>query len=240
MNRAVRQTLIGCVVVAMNSTPVGAVSPTAVMPATADVTNSGTPLANDVTAEVAGQAPGEQVASPSVSQAPRLLRLAGEALRTGQARAAAASGTAPSIDVLSALSTPALTLRLRVRKDWVEFRQSVVVVTELDANDATATAQVQGLIDRRLASPVLASPVITREAAEAALLTCSPDLRAQPGTLRPPFFNNDTGVRWLPDRGLLALEARAVKDISRNLCIRGVVDLVKGTVVCAEVACSTQ
>ena len=178
--------------------------------------------------------------APGDVESARLLRIAGEALRIRPAQAAEASATAPSIDVLSALSTPALTLRLRVRKGWVEFRQAVVVWTELDANDATATAQVQGLIDRRLASPVLASPVITREAAEAALLTCSPDLRAQPGTLRPPFFNNDTGVRWLPDRGLLALEARAVKDISRNLCIRGVVDLVKGTVVCAEVACSTQ
>jgi hypothetical protein len=181
-----------------------------------------------------------QAAPPSDSESARLLRLAGEALRTRTAKRVVASSVGPTIEALTASSTPVPTIRFRLRKDWVEFRQTVAVTQGLHPSDAIAAAQVETLIDQRMASPVLSSPIITQQAADAALSSCSPELRARPGTLAPPFFNNDTGIRWFPDRNVLALEARAVKDISRNLCIRGVVDLVTAEVVCTELVCTVR
>lgn len=170
----------------------------------------------------------------------RLLRLASEAIRGRAMAGAQARGAAPAVEAIAATSAPAVALRLRVRKDWVEFRQSVAVAGGLEADDAALTERIGAAIERNLAPSALEVPLISQAAARAALRTCDPGLDAAPGTLRPPFYNDDTGVRWLPEANLLVLRAHAVKDFAGNRCVKGVVDLVSGAVTCSEGACWIQ
>lgn len=127
---------------------------------------------------------------------------------------------------------------LRYVIHWVEFVDKVRLENSLDVKSPEASAQLGAQLQSRIHWDLLRTSILTQEQATAELGGCDPRLQATAKKLRAPFFNNWTGIHWIPAKDYLALEANAVVDASKNKCVRGIVDLRTGNVVCIkDMAC---
>jgi len=186
--------------------------------------------------QVAGvAAPADRRAATAQQSEDELERLGRNAIGLGPRERGRPWGA--QVELIGSSAGPNRAVRTRLKKDWVEFRDSVPVPGGIDLQDPSATRKISDLLDQRYAHASLRRPIISMGATRTAMASCNAELKVEAKTLRPPFFNNDTGIRWLPDRGKLAFEATAILDATQNRCVRGIVDLNDGEVVCTPIAC---
>jgi hypothetical protein len=184
--------------------------------------------------QVASEAVKERVVVPIKSD-DELLRLAKQAVAQSASKVGRLWGA--QVDPVAAPSGPVRWVRHRVRKDWIEFGDTLRVPDGIDTEDPFAVQKLGDLLEGRYGSDRLSKSILSIETTRLALATCNGALKLEVRTLQPPHFNNDTGIRWYPDQGKLAYESIAVTDLAQNRCIRGIVDLHDGQVACTELAC---
>ena len=160
----------------------------------------------------------------------KLMSLSNEAVQSLVPR-----GSLNTVDV-ARVDHPIVYVRYRI--GWLELIEKVRLAGSIDINSSQAGTQIREQLKHQVRSSLLEMGVITEQEANKALRSCHPKLVARVDKPRPPFFNNRTGVHWNPKNDYLALESGAVIDATKNQCVKAVVDLRTGSVVCnLNVAC---
>jgi len=138
-----------------------------------------------------------------------------------------------SVEVVRVEPGEPATIYLRYSIDWIELVQKVQLQTPADLKGPGAVPELESNLQPKLHLDFLDLPILKQHEANAALGQCDPRLRLSIEKSRPPFFNNWTGIHWIPAKNYLAAEASAVVDAANNRCVKGIVDLRTGEVAFA-------
>ena len=143
-----------------------------------------------------------------------------------------------SVDAVRFVPGARSTIHIRHVVDWVEFVDKVRLEKPLDFTLPDASEQLKKKLKPKMHFKLFEKPIISQGQVNAALKSCHPNLQAPLKKLRPPFYNNWTGIHWVPENDYLAIEATAVVDAENNKCVKGIVDLRTSEVVCiSDMAC---
>jgi hypothetical protein len=120
------------------------------------------------------------------------------------------------------------TIYCRTKIGWIEFANKIPLDRPSGAQAALDAQSLASEIAPRLNAELLSRPILSKDEVDGILQRCNPALHAPDRRLRPPFFNNRTGIHWDASRDFLAVEANAVMSGEENQCVRGIVDPVPG------------